>query len=630
MADEENTQNSIQTLVPDEVSVLSPFRIGLLNKDSKILEISAVLSAFGKADGNFKYLEDQLSGMNDEVKFLLNTRDIIGQMIVTQLSTWYYDTNEVLHAYSSLRSALAANPTFEGKVNYAQDVNLTSGSLQISQRKITVDLNGHSLSCSRSSLVTLAFGGELTIQNGTIYLPKVFEDDENHSYGEEDKFVIFQGRLVLKNVRIDADLSKNGYIWDYTMFYLTQDRSEIELNDHGRSYLEIDKNCSIDMHEANLGECMICTFSPFYILTVRKYNGSPVMTAEEFWNRFGTAETLMPTVTVDGNVRMTCSDSMVGQVEMYPSLITGNGQDRLDTVINIENNARIYAQGHGIYLGNRGTININGSATIIGGTGICMRSGTLNIPLEANPTIIGIAEPMLREIDGSRSISGFYDPLHSLKQSGDWGMNLNLGHAILLENNGPSSYGAKPASANIRSGTLISYHNTAIGSYGIATTSTSGVAAGQSQQYTYVPSGKTTAEAVTKTLNFFERPTNFASGIQVSKREAQKAYEYRNGENPDYGTAVLSSNPSLNAVKFEDGASANLSSDFGIARAVKDILVLLGMKESNIVLPQGGSHLMNADPGEPPLIDPSLPIEDLTEWPDIGIDDPEDTLELSL
>lgn len=115
---------------------MSPFSLGKLTKNAKILEVSAVLSAFTNADDNFSAIVSvldgfgsSLSGLDDSIKFLLNTRDIANQMIVTQLSTWYYDNDEVLHTYSSLREALNANLDFQGKINYAADVELTGSVL---------------------------------------------------------------------------------------------------------------------------------------------------------------------------------------------------------------------------------------------------------------------------------------------------------------------------------------------------------------------------------------------------------------------------------------------------------------------------------------------------------------------
>ena len=62
---------------------MSPFSLGKLTKNAKILEVSAVLSAFTNADDNFSAIVSvldgfgsSLSGLDDSIKFLLNTRDI--------------------------------------------------------------------------------------------------------------------------------------------------------------------------------------------------------------------------------------------------------------------------------------------------------------------------------------------------------------------------------------------------------------------------------------------------------------------------------------------------------------------------------------------------------------------------
>lgn len=84
-------------------------------------------------------------------------------MVVSQLSTWYYIEDEQLYAYPTLTEALTANEGFSGKVNYTEDMTLTGNALELKGRKLTVDLQGHSLSCNRASLVKLSFGSDLTI-----------------------------------------------------------------------------------------------------------------------------------------------------------------------------------------------------------------------------------------------------------------------------------------------------------------------------------------------------------------------------------------------------------------------------------------------------------------------------------
>jgi hypothetical protein len=66
-----------------------------------------------------------------------------------------------------------------------------------------------------------------------------------------------------------------------------------------------------------------------------------------------------------------------------------------------------------------------------------MRSGKLNISRDANPTIIGTGPKKA------------YSPIHQLTNGDDWGNSLDLGHAVLLENNGPNKYGGCPVSADI-------------------------------------------------------------------------------------------------------------------------------------------------------------------------------------
>lgn len=82
----------------------------------------------------------ETSDYSNEINFLMNTRDIIGQMVVSQLSTWYYTEDEQLHVYQTLTEALAANEDFSGKVNYIEDVKLTGDALELKGRKLTIDL----------------------------------------------------------------------------------------------------------------------------------------------------------------------------------------------------------------------------------------------------------------------------------------------------------------------------------------------------------------------------------------------------------------------------------------------------------------------------------------------------------
>ena len=77
-------------------------------------------------------------------------------MIVADLSTWYYDSNAILHPYPSLYDALSCNPMFSGRINIMADINYTGPGLDLSSngmsepRKITMDLNNHTISCSNS------------------------------------------------------------------------------------------------------------------------------------------------------------------------------------------------------------------------------------------------------------------------------------------------------------------------------------------------------------------------------------------------------------------------------------------------------------------------------------------------
>lgn len=83
-------------------------------------------------------------------------------------------------------------------------MSLTGEALELKGRKLTIDLQGHSLSCNRASLIKLSFGSDLTIQNGTIYVPRIAADDT-----AEHKFVVKKAKLLLKNISLDCDGYKN-------------------------------------------------------------------------------------------------------------------------------------------------------------------------------------------------------------------------------------------------------------------------------------------------------------------------------------------------------------------------------------------------------------------------------------
>lgn len=91
--DEESTLSiNLKPLNPKDgdENALSPFRLGQLTRNTKILEVSAVISALTKADDNFSELarnitnnQLSLSRLDSNLKFLLNTRGLAGKMIAT-------------------------------------------------------------------------------------------------------------------------------------------------------------------------------------------------------------------------------------------------------------------------------------------------------------------------------------------------------------------------------------------------------------------------------------------------------------------------------------------------------------------------------------------------------------------
>ena len=84
------------------------------------------------------------------------------------------------------------------------------------------------------------------------------------------------------------------------------------------------------------------------------------------------------------------------------------------------------------------------------------------------------------------------------------------------------------------------------------------------------------------------------------RRESQEPYDYTNGKNPDYHTALSSDNPTLNAVKFENDKTVLLSSIDTLYNAIEDIYLLLGVKPENLssIMHTGSTpmHMMNTTP----------------------------------
>jgi hypothetical protein len=65
--DEESTQIiDLKPLKPkDGENAISPFRLGQLTRNTKILEVSAVISALTNADDNFESIANVLNNLDD-------------------------------------------------------------------------------------------------------------------------------------------------------------------------------------------------------------------------------------------------------------------------------------------------------------------------------------------------------------------------------------------------------------------------------------------------------------------------------------------------------------------------------------------------------------------------------------
>jgi len=538
--------DDIKDIFPDG----NPGKIQINTSDvvfnSKTLDVQPTISVFQAIDENFNTLNGSIAPIGNQLEFLLNTRDMSDQMVVTRLSAWYYDSGtRTLHEYQTVKQALDQNPDFAGKISYASDFSFDEPWLELSGRTLTIDLQGHTFTCTSRNLVNLRLGSDITVQNGKLVLSSLGGNEE------ESKFKIGHGTLSLKNMNIEADVVNSV---NYRLFDLSQNfETEIAGVTTGNSAVNLDKDCTINVYAGDSKATLFYVSSPYKCA----YDAGQVADFDEFKIEYPDWQNLAPIVDIDCQIRISEQAAELRADSLF--ITDGTEDERLGPVFNINGNTKIYSDTVGFYMGTCGTVNFSGYPTIIANTGICLRGGTLNIPKNSNPTIIGVGD------------GGSYDPRHQSIDVSKSLSCLDLGHAVVLESNG-ALYGGIPVSADIRAGNFISHSNTAIGSYGAA--------ADTASEYTVgIQSGG-------ETLYFNRRADRFAEDIDIDRRESQTAYVYETGANPDYQIAknAESQTASKNAVKFESGISADLSYGDGLKSALSSVLVLLGVEKRNITV----------------------------------------------
>lgn len=441
-----------------------------------------------------------------DIDALVKLAGLTNAIVVTNEQAVYYSPTGSAVAFDSLKAALERVPEFDGIVRLAENVSFDE-TIQLSGRKFSVDLNGHEMANSSGTVFALYDGSEVSITNGTAKFT-----------GEGTKFYVGYGTLSFDDVEIDIDYSENTSIWNTELVAMSHVYRESK-SDEGKGIVNIGQNASIHMHGAKLGETLMTMFSMYWPLK----KAGVVSNRQQYEDYIG-QKNLETELNIDG--RITVDESGTDE---YATITTGNGSDLGRMNITVGETAVVKTDIVGLYSGNDIKITLNGGK-IIAKSGIVMRSGALVVPEGAEPTVIGTGE--YRE----------YDPLHTIKTGPDHSTNLGLGHAVCLENNGVS-YGGTMVSADIRSGSFVSYNNTPIGYYGIAvdagtrTTYSEYEEPGVSETYTYEKDG----QSVTKTCHFYKRSDRvgfmrYGSLNRYSSEDDDvHRYEFRTGRYPAAG-----------------------------------------------------------------------------------------------
>lgn len=409
-----------------------------------------------------------------DIDALVKLAGLTNTIVLTRDSAVYYAPNGGTIVFESLNEALSQIVSFDGVIRIAEDMPFEE-QIEMSGRNFEIDLNGHTISnCGGLSktMFRLYEGSKLVIRNGSMCFS-----------GEGTKFYIGYGNLRFENVKVDIDYSANTSVWNTELLGFSH-RYRQDKADEGKGVFSIDKDTEIYMHDAKLGETLITTFSLFW--TLKK---AGVVSTKAEYEAYVAGRDVALYLVIDGRITVEKSGT-----DQYATITTGNGSDVGRMNITVGETAVIKTDIVGLYSGNDILITLKGGK-IISKTGIIMRGGMLSVPEGAEPIVIGTGE--YRE----------YDPLHTMKTGSDHSMNLGLGHAVCLENNGPNSYGQFSVSADIRSGTFESYNNTPIAYYGIATDAGSRTTYAEYEEpnvsatYTYQQGQQT----VTKTCHFLKR-----------------------------------------------------------------------------------------------------------------------------
>lgn len=519
---------------------------------------------------------------SDDHEFVIAVTNAAGKMFVTKDQTYHVDDDYVIRKYGCLKAALDTHSDFEGYVDVVEDIDTISSFTGVTtdtplniDRRLVLDLCDHIVDVDTKTFITLSSNStidrlpDLTLRNGKITA-------EATPTVAGPMFTAYHGNLYFEDVDVEVDCTNDTSQSSRILrFNSSEDPNYVK-----KQRISIDRSSTLTMKNANHDEGMVALFTPYFRLVVI----GKKMSSADYIAKYGTMDDeLAPELVVDGRCEMTYTiddpdvvtpkhEGDFEPVINYPRFVDTNGSDTRPSKITINENAYLNIKnGIGIYSGSNVQVTLNGG-TIIAGTGIAMRGGKLMVPANGHPTVIGTGE-YVRYIP-YHSMVVRVDAEGSEVSGSDAQLFLNLGHAIVFESNG-TSYGGHNIEADIQAGKFISYHNTPIASYGIATTSKT------SYPVTLSYNGGT----YTRYIN--ERIKNFVSGGELSRIPSVSEYGLADGANADYNIMVVSdayvtAAPLISQLVFNESETADLTTNEGKTEAIKKILLLLGMKESNI------------------------------------------------
>lgn len=448
-------------------------------------------------------INSDTSILSGYIDYLLDLSESVNKFIVLNDYTYYvYSENETVKTitYKSLPEALSSQPTFSGEIELVENVLWekegdrfrqpyyeTDGTISyryhtllISNRDLTFNLNGYTISSNLHFVMTVCDKSRVTIKNGNIFIDGYDQYDPNYNtsitytgYSTANGFhTANEGILRFENVKIN--MIDNGNERELTecfnfariggqnratnvtidlsgnVFYAKTKQSIHSNLSCGRSEVYVDENCVFTItnshHTYNCGFQLSPPENDIFGL---KNHQTGLLYAE-----------YKPKLDFNGKLQIISNpDFLTSEAAKtspsYGTYVTGSryiGNEQIfgeKTYIYCDNGFCLYnAQ-------ENGSITINGGK-FVGGNGITMRSGSLYIPAFANPTLIGIHD---------------FKEYPSNDSGGNAGANMLMGSAVVIEYTTiPNSLGYTGSYGELKdiiieSGQFISNNNVSIASY---------------------------------------------------------------------------------------------------------------------------------------------------------------------